>query len=357
MRHAAIRFLPLVALGACAVPGERAATGECPAYEVCSDDTPTGLYFSGSSLAGGGGGGVALTAIGGTQRITVQTLDTSGGNYVYAPLTLPYVADDDGGLGVKVIGQTGATVSVQGVAAQDNYLRILSPDTGELYDRVLISGAAIDDVALVGAVAESMPPDVQEVWATGDQRVGIALLAGDERVVDTSMALDAPGADRIAWDTLHFAAAQVGTTTITVTAADAVTRELALEIVDHVDVIAPIDNGTDNSIVEADSGALVCFAATNANRFVHGLAWTFTIDGVAVDPNAAPLGVQNCVIIDASDRQPSDTIAVTASAGGVTATLDVQVVAAAARAAASPKRPRPSRETAGERAAVLPSSR
>jgi hypothetical protein len=355
MRHAAIRFLPLVALGACAVPGERAATGECPAYEVCSDDTPTGLYFSGASLAGGGGGGVALTAIRGTQKITVQTLDTSDGNYTYAPLTLPYIADDDGGLGVKVIGQDGASVSVQGVAAQDNYLRILSAETGALYDRISIAGAAIDDVALVGATQEVMPEGTPQVWATGDQLVGIALLGGGERVVDTSMALDAPGAERAAWDTLHFTAAQVGTTTITVTAADAVTRELSLELVDHADAIAPVDYGPDYTTVAAGSGTFVCFAATNAGRYIHGLTWTFAVDGVAAE--ALTGWLENCVDVDASEKQPNDTITVTASAGGVTATIDLQVVAATARAATPAKRRRPSRGTAGERAAVLPSSR
>jgi hypothetical protein len=330
IRLTAILALPLLAVG-CAEPGERAATGDCPAGETCSDDTPNGLYFLGTPLVGVLTGGPETTAIGGTQEITVETEQSTLGDY--DPLTLPFVADDDGGLGVKVIDHTGAVVSVQGVATRSNYLRILSASTGELYDRVMLDGAAIDDIVLTGASYESTPPDLEQVWYIGTQSVGIALVgfvqgnSGPElqRLVDTSMQIDAAGSTRPAWDTLHFANAQVGVTTVSVAAGGAAPRDLSLEFVDHADAIALTENDDGIQTVTAGHTGIVCFSATNAGRFIHGLTWTFTIDGLS-ETHPQTQTISNCLVVDATMKQPLDVIAITASAGGKTSTLDVHVV-------------------------------
>ncbi|HEY4182240.1 MAG TPA: hypothetical protein VGM90_35595 [Kofleriaceae bacterium] len=334
-RFAAIRYLlPLPLLvAACAEPGDRAgAGGTCPAGETCSDDTPHGLYFLGTSIVGDLDGGPRTTAIGGTQEITVETETSTIGDY--NPLTLPFVADDDGALGVKVLTHTGAIVSVQGVAARSNYLRILSASTGELYDRTMIDGAAIADIALTSALFETIPSNTNSVWFIGEQTVGIGLygdVQGDhgpesQRLVDTSMTITATGSDRREWDTLHFANAQASVINVHVEAGSAAPRDVPLEFVDHADAIQLVDSdgvADTTATVQAGQTGFVCFAASNAGRYIHGATWTFTRDGVT----AAPDFGNSCVSIDASAKHTGDTVALTVTAGGKTSTLDVHIVA------------------------------
>ncbi|HEY4056916.1 MAG TPA: hypothetical protein VGM39_09910 [Kofleriaceae bacterium] len=332
IRFSAALTLSLLAVG-CAEPGDRAgANGACPAGETCSDDTPAGLYFLGTSIVGELDGGPKTTAIGGTQEITVETETTVIGDY--DPLTLPFIADDDGGLGAKVVNHAGAIVSVQGVATRSNYLRILSASTGELYDRTMIDAAEIKDVVLTGELFESIPAYADSVWFIGEQVVGIALMGdvqgshGPEsaRLVDTSMTVTAAGSNRSEWDTLHFANAQAGTISVHIAAGDAAPRDLSLEFVDHADAIQLVDSdGVDDTVatVEAGHTGVVCFAATNAGRYIRGATWTFTRDGVT---SASDFG-HSCISIDATNKVVGDTVALTAATGGKTSTLDVHVVA------------------------------
>src|SRR6187402_2643497 len=76
--------------------GERANSGECPAGEVCSPETPRGLHFIGNAMSDqllGSLFGPAATAVGGTQEVALEW-DRGDGNLV--AFTLPYRADDDG---------------------------------------------------------------------------------------------------------------------------------------------------------------------------------------------------------------------------------------------------------------------
>ena len=334
------RLLALLVVPAC-VGGERADTNQCPAGETCSPETPAGLQFIGTSLLGGFVvDGPLATAIGGTQEIQ---LDEEPALAVYTPFELAYTVDDDGGLGVRFDHQNQNVVTVRGVASRSNYLRILDPTTNELFDRKMVDAAQIDSITLVPVTADTVPAGMPIAWATGRVDVGIALSGqvqessgpSEERLVDTSMVATLDGATQRGWDALELANASAGTYALSVTAGNLAATSLGVDVVEAPDALAAIDP---QPTIEA--GNDVCFAATNAGRFVAGLAWSFTINGVTT------AGTGNCVDTD----QQHGSITVSASAGGKTATIEMTIVqASAVHRASHTTQPRP---TAGERAAM-----
>lgn len=322
----------LLVIPAC-VGGDRSDSGQCPAGETCSPETPSGLQFIGSSLLGAFVvGGPLATAIGGTQEIE---LDIEAAIGVYVPLNLAYTVDDDGGAGVRFDHQNGNIVTVRGAGSSSNYLRILDATTGDLFDRKMLTGSQITTIALVPATLDEIPSAMPIAFAAGQADVGVELLdSTGARLVDTSMVATLDGATQRAWDTLELANASAGDFALSVTAGDASTAQLTVSVVDGADAMTEIDPAS--TIAPGDD---ICFAATNAGRFVAGLAWSFTINGV---PTA---GTANCV----SGDQPSGSMTVTASAGGQTATVEMTVVQSAVRRASHRVQPLP---TAGERAAM-----
>src|SRR5438132_1112065 len=68
--------------------------------------------------------------------------------------------------------------------------------------------------------------------------------ADSQRLVDTSMILDLPGAVRTGWDAVKLANAQPGSYTLMVTAGDKPAAPLPVEIVAVADAVTPIDAGT-----------------------------------------------------------------------------------------------------------------
>ncbi|MBA3454583.1 MAG: hypothetical protein H0T42_15950, partial [Deltaproteobacteria bacterium] len=139
-------LLAAVPLVAACTGGERASSGECPAGEICSPETPRGLHFIGNAMSNqvfGSLFGPAPTAIGGTQEVALEW-DRGDGNLV--AFTLPYLADDDGANGVAVASTSGSVVTVRGTASRKNYLRIVEPQFDELYDRYELAAAAIESI-------------------------------------------------------------------------------------------------------------------------------------------------------------------------------------------------------------------
>jgi hypothetical protein len=327
---AALLSVPLVA---CNTAGERADTGECPAGEVCSPATPRGLHFLGNDLSDElfTGHGPSATAIGGTQEVSLE-IERTGGDRV--ALNLPYEADDDGGLGVTVLAQSGPIVTVKGAKARSNYLRITDPATGELYDRYELTGAALKSMRLVGTSFEVTPtnrPDL--VFAPGEQEIGVALL-GDvqtsggvdtDRIVDTSMVLDLPGAVRTGWDSFRIPNAQVGTYPLDVTAGDKPKAQLLVDIVATADSVTPIDPGT--KTVQPGSSTTVCFQALSNGRYIYGLTWNFNVDGQAIVKGKTDLA-RNCVSVPAGNRT-SGSVPVSAAAAGKQVAINVLVSASA----------------------------
>lgn len=346
----ALASLPLIAC----FGGERASTGQCPAGETCSPKTPKGLQFIGDTFADQVLlAGPAPTAVGGTQDVALQY---DRGDGILIALDLPYEADDDGGIGVKVDHTSGSVVTVRGAGSRTNYLRILDADDGTLFDRKELTGAEVDTIALVATDFEMIPDGADLVWATGDQTIGVALWGqvqegsgpSSERLVDTSMVLDLAGADRASWDTLHLANAAAGTYSIGVTAGDKPTAPLDFEVVDQADAVQPIQPP---QTIPANGTAQVCFEATNQGRYVVGLTWTYQVDGVTSTQSDL---VRNC--IDVVTNKTSGTIEVQASAGGQGATVTL-AVGAMTRTAPAPLAAHAgfvrSVSTAGDRAALI----
>lgn len=323
-------LLPLVTLGACTTAGERADSGECPAGEVCSPATPYGLHFIGNPMADEIFlSGPSATAIGGTQDIDLEYERANGLRYA---LDLPWMADDDGALGVRVLEQQGARVTVGGQRSRANYLRIVDPSTLELYDRYEIAGAAITDMHPIGTEAEVVPAGAELVWAPGDQKIGIGLFGevqtdnGPEiqRIVDSSMVLSLAGSQRTAWDELRLPNATVGVHPLTIEAGDVAPRTFDLEVVGNADQIAPIGE----AVLARNTTSTLCFQATNAGRYIYGLTWQFSVDGQAVTHGKQDAR-RNCVAIETGVG--TTAVPVTVTAAGRSLSLDVPVASSAAR--------------------------
>lgn len=319
--------LPLVAC----MGGERHASGgDCPAGEFCSPKTPTGLLFVGTELAGELFSpvlGPAATAIGGTQEIELQYEGPNGDDI---PLDLPYDADDDGGLGVEVVSTDGAVVTVRGVGSRENYLRITDKGTEELFDRHKVAGGAVQNIELVGTQYEQVPTDrTAIVWALGEQEIGVALTGevqvGNsptvQRLVDTSMQLSLPSAERVAWDKLRVTNPLVGTHTLLVTAGDKPSAQVDVEFVEGADTMRVLDDPTPS--VAPGSSTTVCFAAMNGSRYVYGLTWQYNVDGVAFT-RGQEATTRNCITVTA-EANATGSIPVAAAAGGQQINLTVTI--------------------------------
>jgi hypothetical protein len=323
--------IPFLAVGC--YGGERYNTGECPAGETCSSLTPKGLQFVGNTLADDVLiSGPRATAIGGTQVVALEY--NRPGDGVTVALDLPYTADDDGGLGVKVSATSGSQVTMVGAGSRTNYLRILDQD-GLLMDRKELTGAALDHIELTPTDFESIPAGMQLAFAPGNRKVGVALY-GDvqhssgpvsERLVDTSMTVDLAGSTKSSWDTLEVANATVGTRTITVTAGDKPPVNVDFVVVDHADAVSAIDPPP--TTIMPNGSQSICFKATMAStpdaRYIAGLTWSFSIDGVEKSQGDGMV-TRNCVSVNTT--KTTGTVSVQASAGGQSATVMLTVGAA-----------------------------
>lgn len=346
--HMRIAYLSLL-LAAC-TGGERAESGQCPAGEVCSTETPNGLHFVGADSSDGAFGKLSAppaTAIGGTQRITIQYDPGTG---IQRDLDLPYEADDDGGLGVKIDMQEGANVTLRGAGSRTNYLRIVEAGSDLLMDRKEMTGASLMSISLVQTGFEVLPDGAQIAYAPGHIKVGVALYgqvqSGSspslQRIVDQSMGLVSSGGSRAAWDAVEFDQDEEKTLTVGVTAGDKPQALLPLEVYATADSIEPIDPQT---TIPANGSATLCFAANTSDYVVLGFQWQFTIDGAATD---ASIVAPNCVVVAAN--KPSGQIEVAASAGGRSTTVDVTIGQSAVRVPT--KTGRDMGTTAGERASL-----
>ncbi|HEY0255632.1 MAG TPA: hypothetical protein VGC41_29085 [Kofleriaceae bacterium] len=323
--------------------GERADTGECPAGETCSPLTPEGLQFVGASFTDQLSiTGPSATAIGGTQTITIEK---TGGDF----LTFPYIADDDGGTGVKVLSTVGPKVTVTGVNSRENYLRILDQESGELLDRHMLSGAAIDTIGIVPWTTERVPESMELAFLVGDHvSIGVALTGAvqestgpqQERLVDESMtlSLDADLWHNYAWDAIDAQISAPGTHALTVTAGTRPAATLGVVTVDRIDLV--VADAANDTAIAPGASSLVCFDGIAASRYVAGLTWSFTVNGT---PSTSALG--NCVV--ASPLANQSTMTIVGNAMGMSATATIAINANARRGE------RPTRklaQPAGERA-------
>jgi len=339
-------LVSLLGLAAC-TGGERANSGKCPAGETCSPLTPNGLHFIGNELADDLNlVGPSPTAIGGSQAVAIQY---DRGDGILIALDLPFTADDDGGQGVKVTGTSGSVVTITGEGSRSNYLRILDADDGTLFDRKMLTGAAIDTIEVLPMNFERVPAHTDLAWAAGDFDIAVALWGQvqessgptEERLVDNTMSLGYQYGQTTGWDSLHVTAAPVGTQPLTITAGDKPPLDVDIVVVDAADQIVPLDSPDH---LQPNLSSDVCFSALAGNRTVVGFPWTFTVDGVAAPGSIEP----NCVAV--STTRTSGTVSVVGTAGGQSATLQLTIGAMAREQASRPPRMLPT--TAGERAAM-----
>lgn len=345
---ASLSAVPLVACYA----GERRATGQCPAGEDCSDTTPGGLDFVGNSLVNDIlWSGPRPTAVGGTQTVA---LEYDRGDGIDVALDLPFIADDDGGIGVRVASTSGSQVTVQGMGSRTNYLRILDSD-GFLMDRKQLTGAALTSMELVPTDFEAIPADRLIAFNVGPRPIGVALY-GDvqqasgpvaERLVDTSMQLALASADRLAWDMLRIDFAP-GTYPLTVTAGDKPPATLDVVVVDHADAVG-LQAGEPTTIAPNQSRS-VCFEALTGSRHIVGLTWTFNVEGKVTTHGDGDF-MRNC--IDVTTTKSSGSVSIQASAGGQSTTVALTIAQAREQRDASRIKALPAAiPTAGDRAAL-----
>jgi hypothetical protein len=201
---------PVLALSlACLTPveGDRAATGECPAGETCSEATPVGLTFIGRAFFDQGetprlgpiveGGTLAVGLVGlvpegASDAVAHEArvddasiLSVERGTGTFGPTDeegVPFFPVDDH---VVVTGARVGTASV----------RVVDPATGELYDRTPLMVVGVDDVRIVSAT----DPERDHLLAGCDEMVGVQLLSGQSgieiRAIDDSMTVHADGTE------------------------------------------------------------------------------------------------------------------------------------------------------------------
>nr|HEX4314953.1 hypothetical protein [Kofleriaceae bacterium] len=344
--------LLLVAATACTPLGERGLLGgACPTGATCSPETPNGLSFFGTQLDGVffQPDGPAPTAVGGTQDIYLEWDEDGSG--LDTPLSIPFVAqiDDGSGGGLEVVGTQGATVTVRGTVAGASYLDIVDPDGGALFDRYIIETADVGSVTLSPLDYEQPLTETTPIaFEAGSANVVVELQTSDdpntaERLVDTSMTLTSPRAQRTAWDTLALADTTTGSDAIAVTAGGTPWPALGYSVVSGVGALAVV--GPPPTIASGDGD--ICFAAMAGGAQVYELPdWSITSSDLTVEQIESP----SCAALFV---KPGTTVGhVTASAGGATLTTTVAVQSDGTIAPRGSRRATPWRAPEGERAAA-----
>ncbi len=259
------------------------------------------------------------TLVGGTQDIRLGRQRGSG----VIELDWPYVADDDGGAGVRIERTDGAIVTVRGVAPQRNHLRITAPD-GTLLGDSNFSGATLEEIRILPSRPEQTRWDDEFVFAAGGAlELTVALFSGSAgstwtgRIVDQSMAIEFPGATRMAWDTVRVSERTPGHHAILVTAGDRPQVAVDLEVVAGLDLIQVHES---SAVLALAGSTQVCFSGYKAVwRYVFGLDWAYETDNGTVEASES----RNCARISPAR---AGALTLTVSAGGKTLVKTYEVL-------------------------------
>jgi hypothetical protein len=189
------------------VSGERAASGRCPDGEVCSELTPNGLIFVGQAFYDE----ASALRLG---PVVADGVFDLGFRLPEGGLPGRYAIEIEGdSLDVdrragELVPDLEDRVRLRGVRPGEAKVRIVDPETGELYDRLTFETYEVVDVW----IGPAHDPD-REVLAPGEEMMGVHLIASDGtnevRGFDQEMTLlangsDAPPEDGGTWDCFSY---------------------------------------------------------------------------------------------------------------------------------------------------------
>lgn len=173
-----LALLSLACLGE--VEGERAATGECPAGETCSDATPEGLEFVGRAFFDEPVLRLGPVIVGGTFELGLRGADGSplpafdatadGDVFRVAPGDAIFGPTNEDGDAYYVVD---AHVELRALRAGVTQVRITDPSSGALYDRLEIEAVELGAVDVVVA----LEPERAHLYAGCDEMIGVRLTA------------------------------------------------------------------------------------------------------------------------------------------------------------------------------------
>ncbi|MEO5726340.1 MAG: hypothetical protein ABI134_27075, partial [Byssovorax sp.] len=200
----ALAFLAVFSATGCVVGGQRAkGGGACPAGETCSDQTPSGLNFLGATTTDSFGGAIGVTAVGGTQVLTV--LD--------GPASFDVTSSDFAVVSISSVSPPN--IIVTGGSTGSALVRVDQSATNNLLDQVSVDVAKLDKATLLPSELSVIEPQ-NTTWALlagGTAPLMVRLEAANgERLVDESMKLTSPSGfpKREAWDRFAVAAPASG---------------------------------------------------------------------------------------------------------------------------------------------------
>ncbi len=310
------RLVPRVLLASALFPfagasscdaGDRAITGGCPEGEVCDPITEDGLHFKGATFGEAlfDFGDVKTLAVGGRQDVTVFDVDDEGR---HVALELPFTPDYDG-TAIAIENQRDNVVTLRGVAGGDGFLRIVSADSGELFDRTPV--AALPVVAAEVSPTLTVALDVNgggqssNLFTAG--AVGyIALDASNGgSLVDEDATIAGPGITQTDWDRFTVGDLAPGTHQLTVAAGDT-TRTVNIRVA-RADEVRLILGDDPDVPPEGEGSSFICFGARSAGRAIHA-AWRFAVDFGKVERTE----FEGCVLVSAGSK---DAVTVRAYAG------------------------------------------
>ena len=204
LRLAASSAVLLALCAACTFSdGERAATGECPAGETCSTDTPSGLGFYGSFLADSASLTTAIhpIALGGSQNISWTNPEGAVRDVAVAsdaPWLVTVDATDEE-RDANALWRGDNARHLEGLAVGQAHVRVSNAESGELYDRAVVTVAR---TARVDGLVLGADDTAGELVAGETATVVFRLFDGaDERLVDEGLTVSSDvELEQLMWD-------------------------------------------------------------------------------------------------------------------------------------------------------------
>ncbi|MDQ3038120.1 MAG: hypothetical protein M3Y87_37355 [Myxococcota bacterium] len=322
-------FLSLVAgiTGAfgCGVDGERAATGDCPVGETCSDATPSGLVFDGTPVSGTlvGLSSIAPVAVGGTQRVRIRSFDR-------APL--PSFDAESSAANIEIADVIEDRIELRGVAPGSSLLRVLERSGGGLLDRTTVEASPIARavVAQIGDLAMMLAPESERrrsVFVPGEHFVAVHLLDARERiVVDEGMTIDAgTPSTMVAWDAIRVVVPADGLELAVDAGGSRFTARVETAIaIDGVELATWLHDEDASGRPEVLTGGFVCGLPLAGDAWIvadETIPARYSLDGVEL--GSAGEGVPRCAEIP--DGTPEGSAELTIEIGGASRTFAISI--------------------------------